>query len=278
MNTRQAPVARPAVQRPVPPEGRVAIVTGGSSGIGRAVAQALVEAGVRVTVVGTTPERLQATTERLRDAAGGDTNVLPLMLDVREETQMARMVEETLGRFGQVDLLVAAAGITRAPKSTKLMPYPVAQLPMVEWESIVATNLRGTFLANRAVLPTMINQRNGTIINVSSSPAGYQGQPFAAAYCASKFGVRGLTQALAEEVLAFGIRVEAIFPDAIDTPMLDRSTLANRLGDPLPPSRVADLVMMMWTLPQDVSVAEPVLMPARRPSCDAPARRPPEGR
>jgi NAD(P)-dependent dehydrogenase (short-subunit alcohol dehydrogenase family) len=251
-----------------PLAGRVAVVTGGSSGIGRAVAEALVDNGVHVTLVGQTPERVQAASDSLRACAKAPAEILPLALDVRQEAHMQRMAAETIRRFGRVDLLVAAAGVTRQPKSSHLLPYPVAQTPTTEWDAIVETNLRGTFLSNRAVLPTMIQQRTGTIINVSSSPAGYRGQAFAAAYCASKFGVRGLSEALAEEVSSQGIRVHAIFPDVTDTPMLDRSTLSNRLGDPMPPKRVADLILMLWTLPSDASVVEPVLMPARRPPSD----------
>lgn len=256
-----------------PLAGRVAVVTGGSSGIGRAVAEALVARGVHMTLVGQTPARLQAAFDAARACATGQAEIMPLALDVRREAHMRQMAEETIHRFGRIDLLVAAAGVTRNPKSNHLMPYPAAQTSTSDWDAIVETNLRGTFLSNRAVVPIMIQQQTGTIINVSSSPAGYRGQAFAAAYCASKFGVRGLSQALAEEVGPRGIRVEAIFPDAIDTPMLERSTLANRLGDPLPPGRVADLVMMLWTLPPDVSVTEAVLMPARRPPTDQPNRR-----
>jgi NAD(P)-dependent dehydrogenase (short-subunit alcohol dehydrogenase family) len=252
---------------------RVAVVTGGSSGIGRAVAHALVEGGVHVALVGQSPERLQTATDALRASARATAEVLPLLLNVRSEVDMRRMADETMERFGRVDLLVAAAGVTRDPKASHLLPYPVAQTPTAEWDAVVETNLRGTFLSNRAVLPAMMQQRSGTIINVGSSEGGYRGQPFAAAYCASKFGVRGLSQALAEEVACYGIRVAVISPDAIDTPMLDRSTVANRLGDPLPPRRVADLVMIMWTLPSDVSLVEPVLTPARRPVSDSARRR-----
>ena len=245
--------------------GRVAVVTGGSSGIGRAVAGALVDLGVRVVVVGMTEERVTAAAEELRACARQPADVLPLILDVRSETDMSHMAEQTLDHFGQVDLLVAAAGVARRPGSQRLVPYPAAQLPTDEWDAILDTNLRGVFLANRAMLPSMLARGSGTIVNVSSSPGGFRGQAFAAAYCASKFGVRGLSQSLAEEVGRQGIRVHVIFPDAIDTPLLDRSTLAARLGTPLPPERVADLVISLWTQPGDSRLVEPVLLPAIRP-------------
>ncbi|HSO23512.1 MAG TPA: SDR family oxidoreductase [Chondromyces sp.] len=246
--------------------GKVAVVTGGSSGIGRAVAVALVERGVRVVVVGLTQARVSAVAGALRARSADPGDVLPLTLDVRSESDMEQMAHSVLSRFGRIDLLVAAAGVARRPGSQRLVPYPAAQLPIDEWDAILDTNLRGTFLADRAVLPTMQARGSGTIVNVSSSPGGYRGQAFAAPYCASKFGVRGLTQSLAEEVRRLGIKVHCILPDAIDTPLLDRSTLAARLGTPLAPERVAELVVSLWTEPQDSQNVEPVLLPARRPA------------
>lgn len=249
--------------------GRVAVVTGGSSGIGRAVATDLVRRGVRVAVVGATESRVIEAAGELSLGAAGSAEVLPLTLDVRSASDMEEMARSTLSRFGRIDLLVAAAGVARRPGSQRLVPYPTAQLPIEEWDAILDTNLRGTFLADRAVLPTMLARGSGTIVNVSSSPGGYRGQAFAAPYCASKFGVRGLTQALAEEVGRLGIRVHCILPDAIDTPLLDRSTLAARLGTPLPPQRVAELVISLWSGPEDARIVEPVLLPARRPEAPA---------
>lgn len=246
--------------------GKTAVITGGSSGIGRAVAEALVDRGVRVAVVGFTERRVQAVAEELRARAAEPADVLPLTLDVRSENDMALMAERTLDHFSRIDLLVAAAGVARRPGSQRLVPYPAAQLPTDEWDAILDTNLRGVFLANHAVLPSMLANSSGAIVNVSSSPGGYRGQAFAAAYCASKFGVRGLSQALAEEVGRQGIRVHVILPDAIETPLLDRSTLAARLGTPLPPERVADLVISLWTQPDDSRLVEPVLLPAIRPA------------
>lgn len=246
--------------------GRVAVVTGGSSGIGRATAGALVDLGVRVVVVGMTEKKVMAAADEFRARAPEPADVLPLVLDVRSEADMSQMAERALDQFGQVDLLVAAAGVARRPGSQRLVPYPASQLPTDEWDAILDTNVRGVFLANRAILPAMLARGSGTIVNVSSSPGGYRGQAFATAYCASKFAVRGFSQSLAEEVGRCGIGVHVILPDAIDTPLLDRSTLAARLGTPLPPERVADLVVKLWTLPGDLQFVEPVLLPSTRPA------------
>jgi 3-oxoacyl-[acyl-carrier protein] reductase len=150
------------------------------------------------------------------------------------------------------------------------VPYPVAQMPTGEWEAVIDTNLKGTFLSNRAVLRPMIRQRSGTIVNISSSPGGYQGQAFASAYCASKFGVAALSAALAEEVTGFGVRIQVLFPDAIDTPLLEKTTLSARLGTPLPPARVADLIVYMIALPEDTALLDPVILPSRLPDESVP--------
>src|SRR5215207_7330506 len=106
--------------------GRVAVITGGSSGIGRAVAEALVANGAHVTLVGQNPSRLKAAVDGASACAKAPAEVLPLALDVRREADMQRMADETMRRFGRIDLLVAAAGVTRDPRSNHLMPYPVA--------------------------------------------------------------------------------------------------------------------------------------------------------
>ncbi len=230
--------------------GRVAIVTGGSGGIGRATCVALAREGARVVLVGRDPTRLQhALAEIGRQAPGAPP--LGLSLDVGREADMDTMARQTVERFGRIDILVACAGIARSPGSPTALPRSLAQLTSREWDDVVTTNLTGTFLSNRAVLPAMTRQRSGTIVNVASSPAGVAGQPFAAAYCASKFAVVGLSEALAEEVAEDGIRVEVLFPDLVDTPLVRDTTLAARLGPSLPAERVAEVVVYLVTLPED---------------------------
>jgi len=109
------------------------------------------------------------------------------------------------------------------------------------------------------VLPTMMSKRSGIIVNIASAVGGTSGQPFAAAYCASKFGVLGLSESLAEEVAQYGIKVEVLFPDVTETPLLQNSMLERRLGPLLPVDRVADLILFVLMLPGDT-----VLMTSRR--------------
>jgi NAD(P)-dependent dehydrogenase (short-subunit alcohol dehydrogenase family) len=239
-------------------EGQVTIVTGGSSGIGRAACLALAAEGGSVVVVGRTARHVEETLEEL-ERQGGAPAALGLTLDVSREQDMDEMVGRTLTRFGRVDNLVAGAGVGRSPNSTRLMPYPVAQLPTEEWDAVLDTNLKGTFLANRAVLPAMLKQRSGHIINISSARAGLHGYPFASAYSASKFGIIGLTEALAEEVRPYGLRVQALLPDITDTPLLHNTTLASRADALIPPSHVADLIVYMLALPRDAVLGNPIV-------------------
>jgi len=238
----------------------VAIVTGGTSGIGRAISLRLASERCHVVAVGRDEIRLQRTQEELDSAAPGRHLALPL--DVRDPLDMQRMAQATINRFGRIDILVCCAGIAKT-SSTRLIPFNVATLPVDEWEAILATNLKGVFLANKAVLPAMVEQQSGFILNVSSSPGGLSGQPFASAYCASKFGIIGFTQSLSEEVAEHGVITQVLVPDAIDTPLLDGSTLARRLGTPIPASRVADVALTMIHLGQADTLVAGVIVPSR---------------
>jgi NAD(P)-dependent dehydrogenase (short-subunit alcohol dehydrogenase family) len=222
--------------------GTVAVVTGGSSGLGRACALALATAGAHVVVVGRDQQRVaQASRE-----VGG----LGLVLDVTSETEMAELAARTLDAFGRIDILLAAAGIGAAPGAG--LPRPVAATPLRDWQAVLRTNLGGVFLSNRAVLPAMLAAGSGHIVNVASFPAGVGGTPLAAAYCASKHGVAGLSEALAAEVAPAGVRVDVLFPGLLATPMAAGPLLARRFGVPLPTSLVADFVVFLATQPADV--------------------------
>ena len=247
-------------------DGRVALVTGASSGIGQAACLALAAWGAAVAAVGRDKGRLRTTLDGISKANPAGPAPLGLTLDVRDEADMKIMLDETLERFGRVDVLVACAGTSKTRGAARLVPHPAAKLPAADWDEILDTNLKGTFLSNRAVLPHMIARRRGEILNISSSPGGVRGQAFAPAYCASKFAVTALSQSIAEEAAPYGVRVQVLFPDAIDTPLLHSSTLPEKLGRPLPPSRVADLIVYMLTLPQDTRLISPLIAPhARRP-------------
>jgi NAD(P)-dependent dehydrogenase (short-subunit alcohol dehydrogenase family) len=229
-------------------EGRVAIVTGGSSGIGLAIADVLARHGARVVVVGRNDEHICKAVNAIN--GGNSAFAVGFRLDVRSESDMNTMVVRTVDHFGRVDILIACAGIGKGRGSKNSVPRPLSHCSIEEFDEIVDVNLRGVFLSNRAVLPAMIPRGRGEIVNISSSPGGIYGQPFSAAYCASKFGVNGLSEALAAEVRPLGIRVQVVFPDATDTPLISHTTLAAQLGPPLSPNRIAYHVLFLVTAPR----------------------------
>lgn len=238
-------------------EGRVAIVTGGGSGIGRAACERLAREGARVAVVDLNAERAEETVKAL--GPEGSADALAMGLDVRSEEDMDAMVARTIERFGRVDILVHAAGILHPPGGRQRL---LVEIPTEEWDTILGTNLRGTFLANRAVARAMIRQKEGHIVNLSST-LGRKAEAFESAYCASKFAVIGLSESLAEEVRSYGIKVHAICPGAVDTPLWDQNGAIGAPEFALPPERVADLIAYVLTLPADTVMQNLVLLPFR---------------
>ncbi len=239
---------------------QVVVVTGGGSGIGEATCLRLAREGAKIVTVDLDPARAEETVKRLSQE--GFPEALAVGANVAVEEDMAAMAQRVLDQFGRIDVLVHCAGIIRASKGN---PRMVSDLDTQEWDDVIGTNLRGTFLANRAVIPAMIRQRGGNIVNISST-SGRQGFAFAAAYCASKFGVIGFSESLAEEVRSFGIKVQVICPGAVDTPLWQQNASINAPGHALPPERVADLIAYLVTLPADAILQNVVIMPfkARR--------------
>ncbi|MCU0839636.1 MAG: SDR family oxidoreductase, partial [Rhodospirillales bacterium] len=208
----------------------VCVVTGGSSGIGRAIAIALAAAGRRLVIVGRNEGRLAEAAEDVKAAGGIDCTALAL--DVSQPGDMARMAEHCRERYGRIDALIAGAGIVRTVGAASRLPSATVDLPLAEWQGVLDVNLNGVFFSNRAVLPIMIAQGYGEIVNIGSalSPRGLRGRPLAQAYSASKFAVAAFTTALAREVEAEGIRVSAIFPGPVDTPLIEKTAVAAEFG------------------------------------------------
>lgn len=237
----------------------VTIVTGAASGIGRACARALFAAGSRVAAVDVNEAGLADLAGELAalDPARAAEQLLTLRLSVSSEADMTAMAEQTRARFGRIDALVAAAGILRVGGQLKTL----ADTPLAEWNAVIDTNLTGTFLSNQAVLPAMMEQRKGDIVNVSST-SGRQGRPFDGAYCSSKFGIIGLSESLSEEVSSYGIRVQTLLPDAVETPLWDQNGPAGlKPTHFLPAARVAEIVVYLLSLPRDAMLLNPVVAP-----------------
>lgn len=241
-----------------PLSGTLAIVTGGASGIGRAVCFALQRQGAGIMVVDLSREKIDEVVASLHsERSQGGAEAMGIPCNVQSETDMEKMAETALQHFGCVDLLVHCAGILRAPGSG---PNFLHQMSLEEYDAVIDTNLKGTFLANRAVLPAMMKQGSGHIINFSST-SGKKGRAFDSVYCASKFGVLGLSEALAEEVRQYGIKVHVVLPDAVDTPIWDQNGPVKAPKNSLPAERIADLTAYLACLPEDTVLDNLVIMP-----------------
>jgi 3-oxoacyl-[acyl-carrier protein] reductase len=186
--------------------GKVAVVTGASRGIGRQTALTLAAAGA--TVVLTSRGDAAAAVAAEVTAAGGQA--LALAADVADADAVHRVVETTVERFGRLDILVNNAGITR--------DQLLLRMKREDWDAVVATNLTGTFLCTQAVLKTMLRQRSGRIISISSV-VGQSGNPGQTNYAATKAGIIGFSKALAREVASRSITVNVVAPGLIDTDM-----------------------------------------------------------
>jgi NAD(P)-dependent dehydrogenase (short-subunit alcohol dehydrogenase family) len=188
-------------------EGRVAIVTGGGSGIGRAFAIGLAGEGASVVVADIDNDRARAVVVELEEAGA---EALSATVDVSHSEQVDAMIEAAVDRFGRLDILINNAG--RAARGF------VSEMADEAWDSVIGVNLRGTFLCSRAALRYMIPQRSGRIVNTASG-LGLRGSPGGAVYGASKAAIINLTKSLAQEVARYGITVNAIAPGVTDTPL-----------------------------------------------------------
>lgn len=226
-------------------KGQVALVTGAASGMGLATARAFAAAGASVVLSDVNEAALQQTTTSLKDA-GGD--VIGVVCDVADEAQVETLVGQAVSTFGRLDAAFNNAGI-QVPASE------IADQPLADFDRVTAVNLRGVWACMKHELVQMRRQGNGTIVNCSSI-GGLVGRGLLAAYHGSKHGVIGLTRSAALEYAARGIRVNAVCPGTIDTPMvsnmLDRGMLAMddllrelpmaRLGRP---EEIADAVLWL---------------------------------
>jgi NAD(P)-dependent dehydrogenase (short-subunit alcohol dehydrogenase family) len=188
-------------------EGTHALITGGGTGIGAAIAVRLGGAGARITVVGRRPEPLQK-------VAGGLKTAQAVPFDVTDEAEVEEGLATATGHFGPVDILVNNAGAAESS--------PFDRTTVGTWRAMLEVNLTGTFLVSREVLPAMVERGWGRIVSIAST-AGLKGYAYVAAYCAAKHGVVGMTRSLALEVARNGVTVNAVCPGYTETELLAES-------------------------------------------------------
>lgn len=191
-------------------DGKIAIVTGSGAGIGRAIAERFAREGAAVVIAEVNEESGQ-NTHRAIQQAGGRSVFIPT--DVSDESQVKSMVEKSIAQFGGIDILCNNAGILFFDREA-----PAHELASEVWDRTMAVNLRGYWLTSKYVIPAMLRSKSGSIIHIAS-PTGLYGFTRLTAYSASKGGVLGLMRAMAADYAPQGIRVNAIVPGTIDTPM-----------------------------------------------------------
>lgn len=238
-------------------QGKAALVTGASSGLGRATAIALAGAGADVGLVARSAQELEGARE---EAAKFGTRTLALPADLAGEDDAAWAVGQTVEAFGRIDVLVNAAG-TDAPGT-------VEELSVEGWDRTLSVNLRAPFLLSKAAFPHMREAGGGTIVNISSV-AGKKGWANASAYCASKFGLTGFTEALADEGREYGIRAIVLYPGAMATNWGAFDPKERQQSEPneapptrvLPPERVADFIAWFAASPPEFVLTEGIIVP-----------------
>lgn len=240
--------------------GRVAVVTGGSSGLGKATALALAAAGADVAVIARSGEDLAGTAALINSSSMDGQRAVAVPLDLADADAVLSAMEKVHSELGSVTILVNAAGTD--------VPGPAEDLGVADWDRVMNVNLRAVFLLAKAVMPGMRDAGGGTIINIGSV-AGRRGWANAGAYCASKFALTGLTQSLAAEGRNAGIRACLLYPGAMDT-QWGAWTPAERSGsdehgvspaESLPPGYVADFITWIAQSPPEMVLNEVTVTP-----------------
>ena len=230
--------------------GKVALVTGAGRGIGRAIALAFAEEGAAVALVARSRADLAGVAAAIRERDG---RALALPTDVTQDGAVEAVVEQTVTDLGRIDVLVTSAGIAAFGA--------VADSKPADWDAMLALNLRAVMVSCRAVLPAMLRQRSGTILNVGSI-ASKRALPGSAVYTATKTAVDAFSRVLAEELRPHGVRVGVLVAGAVDTPLWDAMGSSPPREKMLRPEDVARAAVLMASLPPHAALEELTLLPA----------------
>ena len=230
-------------------DGKVAIVTGGGSGIGKGIARAFADEGCAVVIAGRNAERLHAAAEELRRSG---PPILAMPTDVTDEAQVKSLFERTMAQFGRLDILVNSSGAFDGG--------PIEEISLEAWNRVIGANLSGPFLCIREAFKIMKKAGGGRIINIGSISA-QRTRTNMSPYTASKFGIWGLTQAAALEGRAHGIAVSCLHPGNI---AVERRTTSGREMDQepmIPTEELARVALLMATLPPEANMLEAIVLP-----------------
>jgi NAD(P)-dependent dehydrogenase (short-subunit alcohol dehydrogenase family) len=233
--------------------GRVAIITGGNSGIGKAVAKAYAAGGAKVVLAARRVEQLKEVADEIK-ASGG--NVMAVATDITKEPDVLALYEKTMGAHGRVDVLINNAG-TATRESAE-------ELSLAQWQKVIDVNLTGAFLCAREAFKIMKRQKRGRIINIGSVSAKVP-RPNTIAYAASKFGLEGVTRALALEGREHGILVSILHPGNTVSGLGRPAQIGPNPEGRMEAEDLAQVAVLMATLPPEVNMLEALVLPRTMP-------------
>jgi 3-oxoacyl-[acyl-carrier protein] reductase len=233
-------------------QGRKVLITGGSSGIGKAAALLFAKEGAGLCLVARRSQELSEVASECRDFGA---KTLEIIADITDEKQVNKILRECFSVFDSINVLVNNAGYGKYGA--------FASMPIEEWDRMWMVNVRGMVLVTQAIVPSMIAAKNGHIVNISSTlgihPAGN-----ATAYCATKFAIRGFSEALSKELWKDGVKVSTICPGGVLTPFLGISP-QQKNQEYLEPEEVAEVILDVITAPGKALVQQVIITPKTRP-------------